>query len=255
LRKPKISALSAALIIALLATAAVFGTVLYTLTIPSQWGVQVAVGLQFAYANGTLITPSTGLPWPLVPVLGSETLNFTITNIGNDGAANVTLTMPANTSAYSFTTTYTNQTIAKGGSVALSITLTDTGMTSGQIYSGNFVWSIVDHFSAAMSAVNWTTELTDETGTSDFQVDSFAVYGANVTNAPGNVQFNLTNMHGSGYQYVTETLEIAELSQIINETVDVYCTKDIAVNFVVPFTAPSTPGNYTMELLLTNTHN
>jgi hypothetical protein len=75
--RKKISAVAVLAILAVAAVAA-FAAVLCTLTIPSQWGVQLAYGLQFSFANGTLTTPTTGLNWGLVPAYGSETVSFNI---------------------------------------------------------------------------------------------------------------------------------------------------------------------------------
>ena len=133
----------AVLCIALIASLVTFAiaTVLYSLIVPSTWNVSVSQGLELDYSNGTIVS---SISWT-VSTLGTQSQSFILKNKANH-AVNVTSTIPASTSLYTFTTTFVNNTIAQSGQYAFSTTLTDLGMDSSTIYSGNFGYLIVDRF-------------------------------------------------------------------------------------------------------------
>jgi hypothetical protein len=233
-----------------LLSAAAFGTVLYTLTVPSTWHVNVAYGLALFQSDGT--TPVTAISWTVDP-LGAQTQNFVLKNTGNHDGANVTLVMPDNTTAYEFTTTFANITIPMGGTYAFSITLTDLGMDSSQQYSGSFAFLVVDHFSSGNDAspITWATSLEDQTGTTKFDVTNFIVTGA----ATGVTNFTIENLHGNAYEFVSWTLQVPELGNLlIAQQTDLYLNKNILTTISTSFSVTGS-GALTMQLVLYGNHN
>jgi hypothetical protein len=132
--------LSLFLVIILLSGA--LAVVLYTLTKQSSWRVNVQYGLALTDQNDI---PVATLDF-VVDRYGTQVKTFKIKNTSNN-AVNVTQVMPNNTAYYSFATSFVNSTIVKDGFVLFTISLTDLNMNAELLYSGEFDWKIVDHFS------------------------------------------------------------------------------------------------------------
>ena len=137
LKKESKVLLSVAVLMVLLVSM-VLAAILYSLTLPSHWGVQTAYGLEL-HQEGSKIT---SIEFGLIPRYGSKALDLSLFNIGNS-VANVTISLPTNTTEYSFATDFIDMTtIPRFESYNFTISLTDLEMDPASDYSGSFVFSI-----------------------------------------------------------------------------------------------------------------
>jgi hypothetical protein len=119
--------------------------VLFTLTIPSSWHVNVATSLELhRLSDGAKLTSLSFT----VDQGGSQMQELVLENHGNH-AVNVQIITPDNTSEYQFTTNFVNGTDASphmidpGAGNGFWLTLTDIGMNSDTTYSGDFAFLAV----------------------------------------------------------------------------------------------------------------
>lgn len=216
--KKKISGSVAILLLAVMLTATVVGSILYTLTMPATWNVRVAQGLELDYANGTKVTALSFT----VDQWGNQTQSFILKNLANH-AVNVTQTMPATTSTYQFTTTFANNTIVQGATYAFSLTLIDLGMTDTTTYSGNFAYNIVSGFSQGSSADTFSTTIVNYASDSA-QYFSFVNDGFNASSYP----LGSTVLYHFTTENINQTYEIQGLTYKL----EVYDSSNNLVNTV-----------------------
>jgi hypothetical protein len=227
-KKRAISRLSAVLLILLIGLAIAFGAIVvyYTKTIPAQWGVTTAYGLQLENATNNAVLTSLSF---MVPAGSSQTFSLLLVNTGNR-AENATQIMPANlANAYTFTTTFANNTIARGGSYAFTVTLTDNGMTSGTTYSGSFVYEVVSGFSVATAYDTMSASATQVAYSLDtanyFQYQSSA-YNTTIPAVGAPVLFS----------FVTKNINSSYEIQGLTFTLDLYSGSTFVSNIETGFT-------------------
>jgi hypothetical protein len=137
--KIRTSSLVALIIVSILAVTITMGAILYTLTIPSQWGVNVEYGLEL-YQNDIKIN---SIDFGLIDRYGTKTLDFALKNIGNNATATVYLSMPDNTTEYGFSSTFIGGIeLARYDFYNFTITLVDFDMDSAIVYSGFFNFTV-----------------------------------------------------------------------------------------------------------------
>lgn len=143
-----------------------------------------------------------------------------------------------------------------GGLVA-GENMTITGVFSPTLVgAGTINMDITEMQWAETESITWTLD-TYEEASNKVQISNFAVYGCSKTYVEtGTVNFTLTWIDAmASYGYASYKLEIVELGQVVAEETDIYLSKQIPVDFSVPFGPLTQGGLLTMKLSVHNIHN
>jgi hypothetical protein len=137
-----------AVILCLIVVSMAFATVLYTLTVPMQFRVSLALGLELW--DSTKTNKITLVTWSDFVRGETKVQTFYIKNTGNKDA-NCTLVLGSyQTSAWLITHTFANQTVLKNGfSEVFTISIKEIDAISDGYYTCDLAFKIVDHFNVA----------------------------------------------------------------------------------------------------------
>lgn len=260
----KMSKLSAVLLVLLVLMSMAFAVVLYTLTIPMQFRVSLAMGLELWNSDKT--AKVTSITWSDFARDETKTQTFYIKNVGNKDA-NCTLSLGVyDTSAWLITDTFGEQLVLKDGfSSAFTISITEIDAISDGYYGCDLAFEIVDHFNVAnekhvvfeASTIAYTDDVTPYL---EFVSESFDKPVYNLSE-PVSYTFTTKNPNPDyilqAYSYQIDLMnESGFLSQIFNgmsgSMLGLEQNETNTITHV--FNAPNVNGSYYLKLTYTG-HN
>jgi hypothetical protein len=278
--KQKISSTAVILLASMLILTTVLGAVLYTLTVPMQFRVSLAMGLELWNSDKTAIV--TSITWSDFSRLETKTQTFYIKNVGNKDA-NVTLVLGSyDTSAWSITHTFADQLIPKDEfSSTFTVSIEEINAISDGYYGCDLSFEIVSGFSAGSSSfsttkVNYVSDsaqyfgfVSDNFNASSYPVGStvlysFATKNINQTYEIQGLTYKIEILDASNnvVNTVCEGLNVAYYQDATHymhsegsgyqgngiHMTDVPLVPNAIMTIWQSFVAPSTPGVYHLRL-------
>jgi hypothetical protein len=258
--KKNLKASIAMLVVAALLVGTIAGAVLYTLTVPMQFRVSLALGLELWNVDKT--SKITSITWADFSRGETQSQTFYILNTGNKDA-NVTLVLgDYDTTAWLITSSFTDQLVGKGDwSTAFDITITEINAVSDGYYGCDLAFEIVDHFELGYEPkAVFNPDITETSYR--YATATYLQYVGNTFNAseyglgkPVGYSFETRDIYATGtvigWQYslyVKDSLGNTVATVKDHYTVTCNMSENDIWTETLTFAAPSTAGTYHMNV-------